>query len=89
MEIVIKFIFGASVFAFVINFLAIIGYITVKIRDLIYTKYRINILGALYYPSDGLYYVDYMFTGLFVISVILFLIGLVYCTYQIGNYIYS
>ena len=89
MEIIIKFIFGATVIAFLINFLAIIGYITTKIRDIVYKKYRINILGALYYASDGLYYVDYIFTGIFSIGVMLFLFGSVYMTCQLGNYLYS
>ena len=68
MEVIIKFIFGATVIAFIINFLAIIGYITIKIRDTVYKKYRINILEVLYFPGDGYGYSEYIFTGLFVIG---------------------
>lgn len=89
MEIIIKFIFGATVIAFLINFLAIIGYITTKIRDIVYKKYRINILGALYFVGDGHGYSDYIFTGLFVIGVMLFWFGSIYMTCQLGNYLYS
>ena len=89
MEIIIEFIFGVTVVAFVINFLALTGYLIFKLRDVIYTKYKINILGALYYASDRPYYVDYIFTGLFSIGIMLFLFGSVYMTCQLGNYIYS
>lgn len=89
MEIIIKFIFGATVIAFLINFSALIGYLLSKLRDVIYKKYRVNILGALYYPGDGLYYVDYIFTGIFGIGVMLFLFRSVYMTCQLGNYLYS
>ena len=89
MEVIIKFIFGATVIAFLINFLAIIGYITIKIRDIIYIKYRINILGVLYFAGDGHGYSEYIFTGLFVIGVMLFWFGSIYMTCQLGSYMYS
>lgn len=85
MEIIIKFILGASVVAFVINFLAIVGYLASKIKDILYRKYRINILGVLY-DDDRTDYATYIFRGLFAIGVILFLFGLFYCT---GSFIYS
>lgn len=88
MEIIIKFIFGASVIAFVINFLAITGYITSKIKDILYRKYRINILGVLY-EDDKTDYATYIFRGLFAIGVILFLFGSVYMTCKLGSYMYS
>lgn len=89
MEIIIKFIFGATVIAFLINFLAITGYLITKLRDVVYKKYRINILGVLYFAGDGHGYSDYIFTGLFVIGVMLFWFGLIYMTCQLGNYLYS
>lgn len=88
MEIIIKFIFGASVFAFVINFLAIIGYIASKVRSVLYRKYKIDILGII--PQDDRYdYGDYIFTGMGVTGGILFLFGLLYFTWSIGSFIYS
>lgn len=89
MEIIIKFIFGATVIAFLINFLAITGYLVTKLRDVVYKKYRINILGVLYFAGDGHGYSDYIFTGLFVIGIMLFLFGSIYMTCQLGNYLYS
>lgn len=88
MEIIIKFIFGASVFAFVINFLAIVGYLASKVRSVLYRKYRIDILGII--PQDDRYdYGDYIFTGMGVIGGILFLLALLYFTWSIGSFIYS
>lgn len=89
MEVIIKFIFGATVIAFLINFLVLIGYITFKIKNVIYKKYRINILGMLFPPEDSVTYSDYIFIGLFVIGNILFLVGLTYVICQLGNSIYS
>ena len=89
MEVIVKFIFGATVIAFLINFLAIIGYIATKIRDIVYKKYRINILGVLYFAGDGHGYSEYIFTGLFVIGVMLFWFGSIYMTCQLGSYMYS
>lgn len=89
MEIIIKFIFGVTVVAFAMNFLAIIGYLVTKLRDIIYRKYRINILGVLYFAGDGHGYSDYIFTGLFVIFTGLFVIGVIYMTCQLGSYMYS
>lgn len=89
MEIIIKFIIGIAIIAFVIIFMAIIGYITTKIRDIVYKKYRINILGVLYFAGDGHGYSDYIFTGLFVIGVMLFWFGSIYMTCQLGNHLYS
>lgn len=88
MEIIIKFIFGASVVAFVINFLAIVGYLASKVRNILYRKYRINILGII--PRDDRYdYGDYIFTGMGVTGGILALLGLLYFTWSIGNLMYS
>lgn len=89
MEIIIKFIFGVTVVAFGLNFFALIGYVTFKIKNIIYKKCRINILGMLFPPEDSLTYSDYIFVGLFVIGNILFLIGLTYVICQLGNNIYS
>ena len=89
MEIIIKFIFGASVFAFVINFLAIIGYLAFKVKSVIYRKYGVNILRGFYYLDDTLSYSDYIFTGMGVTGGILFLLGLLYFTWSIGSFIYS
>lgn len=89
MEIIIKFIFGVTVVAFGLNFFALIDYVTFKIKNIIYKKCRINILGMLFPPEDSLTYSDYIFVGLFVIGNILFLIGLTYVIYQLGTSIYS
>lgn len=89
MEVIISFIIGITIIVSIVNFLAIIGYITFKVRDIIYRKYKINILTILYYTNDKPYYVDYIFTGMFTIGSILSLIGLTYVICQLGNYIYS
>ena len=88
MEVMIKFIFGVTVVAFAMNFMALIGYITTKIRDVVYKKYRINILEVLYFPGDGHGYSEYIFTGLFMVGLIMFLIGSVHIIYKLGNYMY-
>lgn len=88
MEIIIKFILGITIIAFVINFLALIGYITVTIRNVIFTKYKINILAGLFYSNDDLVYSAYIFTGLFMLVLILFLLVSVKMIYRLGNFIY-
>lgn len=89
MEVIIKFILGITIIAFVINFVALIGYITATIRDVIYKKYKINILKAFFYPGDRLFYSSYTFIGLLVIGNIFFLIVLIYLIFKTGNTIYS
>lgn len=89
MEIIIKFIIGIAIIAFVIIFMAVIGYLITKLRDVIYTKYRINILRVLYFAGDGHFYSDYIFTGLFMVGLIMFLVGSVHMIYKLGNIIYS
>ena len=89
MEMIIKFILGVTVIAFVISFLATIGYTTFKVRNVIYKKYGVNILRGLYYVGDILSYSDYILTGIYSIWIMLFMLGLSYLVCQLGNLIYS
>ena len=87
MEVIIKFIFGVTIVVFVIIFLALIGYLACKLINLLYIKYKIDVRGLVYY-NHKISYSDMIFTGLFVIGVIMFLIGSVHIIYKLGNYMY-
>ena len=87
MDVIIKFIFGVTIVVFVIIFLAVIGYLSCKLINFLYINYKIDVRGLVYY-NGKISYSDMIFTGLFMVGLIMFLIGSVHIIYKLGNYMY-